>query len=214
MPKMLCAATLAFAAFLSCIAGCWEAEPDGDTMGELRDTVASFPIELKTSMARWAANRVAFGYVAAHGEGYIGDIDCYNPSSKVRRFAQITLQDMLKCLSAMQTTTYRGCLDIILENTYQEHVDDGYVECKWNRFTKDLAPEEMPPEAEADRVMQGDMTWVLIGLPPPPLEIQMMLLGVHGVLGPKGALCPQGVDWACAPSPFGDAPGGSSGGDR
>lgn len=203
------------------LAGCWEAEPDRDSLGELRNTVASFPVEVKGVMSRWAANRVAYGYMlnsAQRGDDHLGTIRCI--ANGAQHFSDpvfdIQVSDMLLCLTRMGTTPYLGCLDVILSDKADEHPDR---ECSWIGHRTGLAPDEIPDDFRADRISDDEIAWALVGLPPPPKEIQILLLGLPGMLGRAGALCIQAKrDWACAPNPFDAEPGTSSaatgGGDR
>lgn len=205
-----------FMAMLLAMLGC-KAVPDEDTLGELREQVAAFPIEIHDAMARWAANRVAYGYLLHHRVGpYIGHISC-SEIGKRNSETEIEVQvaDMLKCLDAHLTTSYKGCLSIILDDVSDEHFTT-HSDCRWKSFYHATNPERMPPETDAGRVTVDTITEALLG-PPPPKEIQLILLGI-GMLGRGGILCVQGADWACVEDPFGaDAPttsAGTSGGDR
>lgn len=198
------------------IAGCWEAEPDQDTFGELRDQVASFPIEIKMVMGRWAANRVAYGYMLGFNtsDNDIGQLMCNNPDRPgVSIRVAVTVVDMLKCLGTNRTTIYKECLQLIKEEREDERSGGP---CEWESFVHAFDPENVPHEFDAERATVDDITRALLG-PPPPLEIQLLLMGLPGVMGPGGAFCIQSVDWACAPDPFSGPPGtsaSSGGGDR
>lgn len=200
--------------------GCWEAVPDEGTMGELQQDVASFPPEVQDVMARWAANRVALGYCRAKGiHDRIGLIRCYDPDKPTNTFLGRTIEievgDMIKCLIGNTTTTYAGCLEWLLTDTRDTYP---HMECEWSEYGRGFSPQELPDETSADRVSVYTMTRALLG-EPPPMNIQIMLMGLPGMMGPAGALCIQVKrEWACAPGPFSDSPGASSatsgGGDR
>ncbi len=215
---MIRAILIGFAVAL--IGGCWEADPDQDTMGELRDTVASFPPEVSDVMRRWAANRVAFGYVSQYQrDEFFGTVVCYDNDKPGNPLANQThtydIKDMLKCLNNNMTMTYAQCLAYMLTDFSDLYPDR---DCEWSQFAKKLKPDEMPAETEVERVTIATMAHALLG-PPPPVEIQLLLIGLPGMVGPAGALCIQVKrDWACAPA-FGDEPGvtssaASGGGDR
>ncbi len=214
--NVLCAAALA--ASVAPIA-CWEADPDQDTLAELQGVVSGWPLEIKHAMAKWQANRIALGYLMGRydkGEDYIGTIRCVNKG--IPHFSDpvidVTVTAVIKCLRDTGTATYLECLDLILSDRADEYPDR---ECSWIGHRTGFAPDEIPDDFRAERLADKDLTWGLVGLPPPPIEIQLMLLGLPGMMGARGALCPQGVRWACAPA-FGDVPGttgaATGGGDR
>ena len=217
MAKIVKALTVSIALATS-VAGCWEADPDKDTLGDLRDQVAGFPIEVKHVMASWAANRVAYGYIlnnSNRGDDHLGTIRCVKDDKP--HFSDpvfdLPVGDMLACLNKHGTSTYFQCLKYLLEDAADEHPDR---ECSWIGFRTGLSPDEVPDEFKAERATVDDITRALLG-PPPPLEIQLLLMGLPGIMGPSGAFCIQRVDWACAPDPFGGPPGtsaSSGGGDR
>jgi hypothetical protein len=196
------------AAMALSVIGC-KAVPDEDTLDRLRNHVASIPIEVRSVMAKWAANRTAYGYLLHYqGDAQLGTIECEDESGKPVLVKIAPMSKMYECLNTMRTSTYLECLALILTDVADETPD---LFCEWSTHQNGLAPGEIPEEFKADRSTDEaviDMiTRALIGPYMPPPEIQLMLMGIPGFVGPGGALCPQGVDWACAPNPLEDQPG-------
>ncbi len=198
--------------------GC-KALPDGDDLDRLRERLAGIPIGIKMDLHRWAANRVAYGYcLKTRGNG-LGTLFCANVSAKDPggEHIPVEMERMLKCLHENQTVSYFECLNIILEDIEGENLDKNYS-CDWIGYSPGMEPDEVPPEFRSDRISDDDLVEALTGIAPPPLEIQLLLMRVPGFVGPKGAICAQGVDWACADNPLEGAPpttsASSGGGDR
>lgn len=200
------------------IFGC-KAVPDEDDMDRLRNQVASIPIEMRVVMGRWAANRVAYGYLRnsfdRDREEIFGTIRCIDGAqSPTDPVIDLKLPEMFACLNKNLTSTYFDCLTIILDDIQDQHPG---LNCRWLDSRYGLTPDEAPPEFSSERITDDGIVRALLG-PPPPIEIQLMLMGLPGFVGPGGALCPQGVDWACADNPLDDAPpstsAASGGGDR
>ncbi len=194
--------------------GC-KAVPDGDDLDRLMEQVAGIPTEIRSVMAKWAANRTAYGYLLHYQSStQLGTSGCEDDSGKPVFVKPVQMSKMYACLNTMQTTTYLECLALILTDIADETPD---LFCEWNTHQSGLAPDEIPVEFKADRITDQNIADALLG-PPPPLEIQLMLMGLPGMVGPGGALCPQGVDWACVDNPLDDAPpstaAASGGGDR
>jgi hypothetical protein len=129
---------------------------------------------------------------------------------------EMTTGDMLRCLDANPTSSFKECLSIMLENVQDDHDS---VECRWQSFNAKFWETRRPYEMDPERVSIEAMAQLLLG-PPPPLEIQLMLMGLPGMVGGAGLLCVQTrARWACAPNPFDGDPGvttgaSSGGGDR
>lgn len=193
------------------VVGCWEADPDQDSMGELRAIVQNFSGPVRQTMAKWQANTIARGYLLAKRiDSPIGYIDCPGAGRH-----PMFVRDMLACLVRRSTSTYDECFGHMLRQFYDETDLILPDACKWTHLPE-FDPGNMPDEFQPD--MNADFAALLLG-PPPPIEIQLMLMGLPGVMGPGGALCIQVKrDWACAPDPFEDTPGTTSaaagGGDR
>lgn len=202
------------------VVGC-KAAPDDDSMDRLRDQVASIPIEVRSVMAKWAANRTAYGYLLHYQSGtQLGTIECENEAGTPVALKIVPMSKMYECLNTMRTTTYLECLALILTDIADETPD---LFCNWSTHQHGLAPGEIPAEFKADRstdeAVIDTIVRALVGPYTPPPEIQLMLMGIPGFIGPGGSLCPQGVDWACAPNPLDEDPSvttsaSSGGGDR
>lgn len=199
--------------------GC-KAIPDGDDFDRLTDKIAGIPIEARLALDRWAANRVAYGYLLHYRDDntWLGTLRC-DTFKKGTQFYEVSVNSVMMCLNRVQTATYAECLKLVVEEIEEENADDGYA-CLWESFTKsDLNPKSTPSEFDAERHSDETLAEILIGPYMPPIEIQLMLMRVPGMVGPRGALCPQGVDWACAELPLDGEPNpttsaASGGGDR
>ena len=198
--------------------GC-KAVPDGDDLDRLQDHVAALPDGLKAALSQWAANRIAYGYCLNHKGNDVGVIHCTEYDDGTAIYGErivIPIEEMLLCLNRHLTTTYRECLSLILESTSKDKGDK--FGCEWSRFESDMDPSRIPPEMDANRVTDDHIVDALLGpYTPPPAEVRA-LMGLPGFVGPRGVLCIQGVDWACADNPLDDtAPttsASSGGGDR
>lgn len=197
--------------------GCWEAKPDNDTLDDLRDSIASVPVEIRSVMGKFAANRFAYGYLRTYGKDVqLGTIACLdNKDNQAVGPTHIPIHKMWSCLHTMQTTTYLECLDLILQE-FNDDYPEAY--CEWVGYQMNLRPDEVPDEFKAEFQTTDSIVHTLLG-PPPPLEIQLMLMGLPGMMGPRGMICPQGASWACAPNPLDGEPtpstsAASGGGDQ
>jgi hypothetical protein len=183
------------------------AEPDGDSMDVLKERLAGIPFEAQLALNRWAANRIAYGYTLRHGNYEIGALECTSRAEGTQ-WIDITGPDMLKCLILNQTMTYVDCLLWIKEGIEEENADKAY-ECRWAKYEDGWDPEDIPSSMDAERVTMEQLIQELLG-PPPPVEIQLMLLGIAGLGGAGGILCVQSVDWACPENPLTGEPSTTS----
>ncbi len=193
----------------ACALAACEAVPDEDSLDKLRDSVASIPIEAQGIFDKWAANRVAFGYLLNYdSDQLLGTITCKNGPKETD--IDVSVQQVIRCLSSYRTAVYKDCLASVLDDVHDEYMDD---ECKWKSFERPFDPAYTPYEFESERVGLKERVASLLG-DPPPMEVQLLLIKM-GMMGPAGVLCPLST-WACPENPFGGSTVTTStgGGDR
>lgn len=201
----------AFAVLALSVGACTEAVPDGNEYDNLREMVSGAPQNVLDALRVFAANRVAYGWWLSRKDQFekVGEVMCNE------QLYDVVVRDVLFCLNRYKDWSYSKCLDD-MGAVFEYDLQKGN-NCYFAGVEPRYHPDKMPAEFNADRVSVDHMVQALLG-PPPPLEIQLLLIGAGGFVGPAGVLCPMGSDWACPEDPL--DPGGTSssaatgGGDR
>lgn len=190
--------------------GC-TAVPDGDDYGRVREVLAGAPQNVLDALRVFAANRVAYGWWLAREDSFekVGEVQCDE------QLHDLVVRDVLYCLNRYKDWSYSKCLDD-MGAVFEYDLQKGN-NCRFVGVEPRYHPDKMPSEFNADRVSIDSVVQALLGQPP-PIEIQLLLIGAGGFVGPRGVLCPMGADWACPEDPLNPGVTSSSaatgGGDR
>jgi hypothetical protein len=192
------------------VVGC-EAVPDGDDYDHLREMVAGAPQGVLDALRVYASNRIAYGWWLSREDSFekVGEVMCDE------QLHDVVVRDVLFCLNRYKDWSYSKCLDN-MGAVYEYDLFKGN-NCNFAGVEPRYHPDKMPKEFEAERVGVDAVVQALLG-PPPPVKIQLLLIGAGGFVGPAGVLCPMGADWACPENPLNPGDTSSSaatgGGDR